>query len=85
MVMTFRPAESVGPLFYGGMPDVFNTTIGYFGPSAGDGEGVDPNDADFDGFGEGLSDRAQRNLSAALGFIEEFLEERASSCEKAST
>mgnify|MGYP001827687352 FL=1 len=40
---------------------------------------------DFDGFGEGLSDRAQRNLSAALGFIEKFLEERASSCEKAST
>lgn len=40
---------------------------------------------DFDGFGEGLSDRARRNLSAALGFIEKFLEERTSSCEKAST
>lgn len=40
---------------------------------------------DFDGFGEELSDRAQRNLSAALGFIEGFLEERTSSCEKAST
>jgi hydrogenase maturation protease len=40
---------------------------------------------DFDGFGEGLSDRARRNLSAALGFIEKFLEERKSSCEKAST
>jgi hypothetical protein len=52
LVMTFRPTEGAGPLFYGGMPDVFNTTIGYFGPSDGDGEGVDPNDADFDGFGE---------------------------------
>ena len=40
---------------------------------------------DFDGFGVGLSDRARRNLSAALGFIEKFLEERTSSCEKAST
>ncbi len=40
---------------------------------------------DFDGFGEGLSDRARRNLSAALSFIEEFLEERTSPCEKAST
>ena len=40
---------------------------------------------DFDGFGEGLSDRARRNLSAALDFIEEFLEERTSSCEKANT
>ena len=40
---------------------------------------------DFDGFGEGLSDRARRNLSAALSFIEKFLEERTSSCEKAST
>lgn len=40
---------------------------------------------DFDGFGEGLSERGRRNLSAALSFIEEFLEERTSSCEKAST
>ena len=40
---------------------------------------------DFDGFGEGLSDRAQRNLSAALRFIAKFLEERTSSCQKAST
>ena len=40
---------------------------------------------DFGGFGEGLSDRARRNLSAALGFIEKFLEERTSSCEKANT
>jgi hypothetical protein len=52
LVMTFRPGEGAGPLFYGGMPDVFNTTIGYFGPADGDGEGVDPSDASFDGFGE---------------------------------
>jgi hypothetical protein len=34
------------------MTDAFNTTIGYFGPSDGDPEGVDPADADFEGFGE---------------------------------
>ncbi|MHC4106533.1 MAG: hypothetical protein ACYSTY_00455 [Planctomycetota bacterium] len=52
MLMTFRPVVGEGPLFYGGLPDAFNTTIGYFGPSDGDGEGVDPDDASFTGFGE---------------------------------
>ncbi|MEE8154538.1 MAG: hypothetical protein V3T53_06205, partial [Phycisphaerales bacterium] len=52
LLMTFRPIAGVGPLFYGGLPDAFNTTIGYFGPSDGDGEGVDPDDATFNGFGE---------------------------------
>ena len=52
LLMTFRPTSGAGPLFYGGMPDAFNTTIGYFGPSDGDGEGTDPADADFDGYGE---------------------------------
>ncbi len=52
LLMTFRPVEGVGPLNYGGLPDAFNTTIGYFGPSDGDGEGVDPDDAAFTGFGE---------------------------------
>ena len=33
---------------------------------------------DFEGFEEGLSDRARRNLSAALRFMEGFLEERTS-------
>ena len=33
---------------------------------------------DFGGGSEGLSDRARRNLFAALGFIEKFLEKRAS-------
>ena len=42
LLMTYRPVELEGPLFYGGLPDAFNTTIGYFGPSDGDGEGVDP-------------------------------------------
>ncbi len=49
LLMTFRPTSAAGPLFYGGLPDAFNTTIGYFGPSDGDGEGVD--DPAF-GFGE---------------------------------
>jgi hydrogenase maturation protease len=40
---------------------------------------------DFGGFGEGLSDRASRNLSAALDFIASFLEEQTTSCEKEST
>ncbi len=54
LLMTYRPVSGEGPLFYGGLPDAFNSTIGYFGPSDGDGEGVDrdPNDPTFDGFGE---------------------------------
>lgn len=40
---------------------------------------------DFDGPGEGLSDRARRNLSAALDFVEGFLEERMSSHHGATT
>ncbi|MCH8164006.1 MAG: hypothetical protein IH889_00200 [Planctomycetes bacterium] len=52
LLMTFRPEAGVGPLFYGGLTDAFNTTIGYFGPSDGDGEGVDTADASFVGFGE---------------------------------
>ncbi|MCZ6811586.1 MAG: hypothetical protein O7D97_06230, partial [Planctomycetota bacterium] len=52
LLMTFRPLAGVGPLFYGGLTDAFNTTIGYFGPSDGDGEGVDTADASFVGFGE---------------------------------
>jgi len=60
LLMTFSPTapgevlpdEAAGPLAYGGQPDAFNTTIGYFGPNDGDGEGLDPSDPDFDGFGE---------------------------------
>jgi hypothetical protein len=52
LMMTFRPVEGSGPLFYGGQTDAFNTTIGYFGPSDGDGEGTDPSDPAFNGFGE---------------------------------
>ena len=52
VLMTFRPEEGAGPLFYGGTPDAFNTTLGYFGSSDGDAEGVDPADPSFPGFGE---------------------------------
>jgi hypothetical protein len=52
LLMTFRPIADTGPLFYGGLTDAFNTTIGYFGPSDGDGEGVDQGEAAFEGFGE---------------------------------
>ena len=60
LLMTFRPRAPVpplpdpnaGPLAWGGLPDAFNTTIGYFSSDDGDGEGVDPNNPLFDGFGE---------------------------------
>ena len=52
LLMTYRPVSGEGPLYYGGLPDAFNSTIGYFGPSDGDGEGVDPGGATFTGFGE---------------------------------
>ena len=52
LLMTFRPVPGQGPLFYDGQPDMFNTTIGYFGPLDGDGEGQTPGDAGFEGFGE---------------------------------
>ena len=45
--MTFQPTEEEGPLYYGGLTDAFNTTIGYFGPSDGDGEGTDDVSAGF--------------------------------------
>lgn len=50
LLMTFQPVKGGGPLFYGGLTDAFNTTIGYFGPSDGDGEGSD--DVAAFGFGE---------------------------------
>lgn len=52
LLMTFRPIAGEGPLYYGGQNDAFNTTIGYFGPADGDSEGVDVDDASFEGFGE---------------------------------
>lgn len=52
LLMTFRPVPGQGPLFYDGQPDMFNTTIGYFGPGDGDGEGSAPGSGEFDGFGE---------------------------------
>jgi hypothetical protein len=52
MLNTFHPVANDGPLFYGGLPDAFNATIGYFGPEDGDGEGVNRADAGFTGFGE---------------------------------
>ena len=52
LLMTYRPIEGTGPLFYGGSTDQFNTTLGYFGPLDGDLEGPDPTAEDFEGFGE---------------------------------
>ena len=52
LMTTFRPTAGAGPLFYGGQPDAFNTTIGYFGSADGDGEGSGPGDPGFNGFGK---------------------------------
>jgi len=51
ILSTYRPVEGEGPLFYGGEADAFNTTIGYFGPEDGDGEGVDDGMKPFSGYG----------------------------------
>ena len=55
LLMTFRATEGEGPLHYGGTPDAFNTTLGYFGPDDGDEESVDPSDL-TDTDGDGLPD-----------------------------
>jgi hypothetical protein len=52
LLMTYRPTPGVGPLFYGGLPDAFNTTIGYFEPEAGGLEGKDLDEIQAMGFGE---------------------------------
>ena len=52
LLMTFRPVAGEGPLSYNGVPEAFNTTIGYFGTTDGDGEGALPGMAGFSGFGE---------------------------------
>jgi hypothetical protein len=52
LLMTFRPTLGQGPLYYGGLPDVFNTTIGYFDESAGGMEGGALADIIAQGFGE---------------------------------
>ncbi len=51
ILSTYRPVEGVGPLFYGGEADAFNTTMGYFGPEDGDGEGVNDAAKPFHGYG----------------------------------
>ena len=63
ILSTYRPVEGEGPLFYGGEADAFNTTIGFFGPEDGDGEGVDDAMKPFSGYGR-VSLRA--NPDAAL-------------------
>jgi len=45
LLMTFDPEAGQGPLNYGGSVASFNTTIGYFGPEDGDGEGSPPDPA----------------------------------------
>ena len=52
LLMTFRPVPGQGPLYYNGQAEAFNTTLGYFGPFDGDGEGAMPGEANFNGFGE---------------------------------
>ncbi|MFM7050647.1 MAG: hypothetical protein ACKOYN_00735 [Planctomycetota bacterium] len=52
LLMTFRPIPGQGALYYNGQPALFNTTLGYFGPLDGDGEGQTPDQAGFDGYGE---------------------------------
>jgi hypothetical protein len=51
VLSTYRPIEGEGPLFYGGKADAFNTTIGYFGPEDGDGEGINNSIKPFAGYG----------------------------------
>ena len=51
ILSTYRPIEGEGPLYYGGKADAFNTTIGYFGPENGDGEGIDDALKSFAGYG----------------------------------
>ncbi len=51
ILSTYRPAKGEGALFYGGETDAFNTTLGYFGPEDGDGEGVDDAEKPFSGYG----------------------------------
>ena len=48
LLMTFRPIPNQGPLSWGGQPDAFNTTIGYFDSADGDQEG----NSGISGFGE---------------------------------
>jgi hypothetical protein len=52
LLMTYRPVAGQGPLHYNGIPESFNTTIGYFGTRDGDGEGTLPGTTGFTGFGE---------------------------------
>ncbi len=52
MLMTFRPMPGIGPLYYNGQCEMFNTTLGYFGALDGDGEGALPGGSGFSGFGE---------------------------------
>lgn len=47
LLTTFHPRAGEGPLHYGGRPDAFNTTIGYFGPEDGDFEGAVPSNNQF--------------------------------------
>jgi hypothetical protein len=66
ILSTYRPVSDEGPLFYGGEPDAFNTTIGYFGPEDGDGEGVDASSKPFAGYGR-ISLRANPEASLPDG------------------
>lgn len=45
LLTTYIPVAGEGPLYFGGSVAAFNTTIGYFGPEWGDGEGTAPDPA----------------------------------------
>ena len=66
ILSTYRPIEGEGPLYYGGEANAFNTTIGYFGPENGDGEGVDDALKSFAGYGR-VSIRANPDASLPDG------------------
>jgi hypothetical protein len=66
ILSTYRPVEGEGPLFYGGEADAFNTTIGYFGPEDGDGEGINDAMKPFTGYGR-VSLRANPDASLPDG------------------
>jgi len=51
LLMTYRPIPNQGALYFDGEPENFNTTLGYFAPADGDGEGPYGSDQ-LQGFGE---------------------------------
>jgi len=85
LMLTFMPVAGQGPLQQNGVPvgnpAGFNCTLGYFGPTDGDGESVDPStlpivngvrivgwDVDGDGIADMAADQARPSGSTAVPF-----------------